>query len=338
MKILLLTHKFSPDVGGIESISEMLADSFVAAHHEIRVVTWSEGVSSISFNYPIIRKPNVLELIRQHQWADVVFENNICLRLSWPAALLSKKSLVGLQTWISDTNPKLALSYLLKKAWLKRAKAVVACSKAIQQGCWPAAFVVGNPYQHNVFKILPDICRTDNFVFVGRLVSDKGADLAIEAFGKFIQDQNLTSAILNIVGDGPKIKALQKQVEVARLQDNVRFLGLLRGLDLVKCLNQHRYILVPSKWKEPFGIVALEGMACGCIPIVADSGGLPDAVGFGGVLFESGNAGSLAATMLRLAKDKPQQCILKEQAANHLFDFSSTKISKQYLSIFESII
>lgn len=338
MKILLLTHKFSPDIGGIESISEMLADCFAEANHEVRVVTWSGGEATIPFKYKVVRQPGILELIRQHKWADVVFENNICLRLSWPAILLRKKSLVGLQTWIGDTKPKWTPQYLLKIARLKLADQVVACSKCIQQGCWPKAVVIGNPYKQNVFRKLNGVPVNDNLVFVGRLVSDKGADLAIKALEIISSNKNLPMATLNIVGDGPEKEALQLQVSKAGLQHKVKFLGSLRGNDLVETLNQNKYMLVPSKWKEPFGIVGLEGMACGCIPIVADGGGLPDAVGNGGVVFKSGDANDLATSVLQLAANQNKQDELRKNATQHLAKFSASQVSKQYLSMFQKIL
>ena len=49
--------------------------------------------------------------------------------------------------------------------------------------------------------------------------------------------------------------------------------------DLVNQLNQSEILVVPSLWSEPFGIVALEGLACGCALLASDAGGLPDAVG-----------------------------------------------------------
>ena len=51
---------------------------------------------------------------------------------------------------------------------------------------------------------------------------------------------------------------------------------------MVEELNRHEIMVVPSRWNELFGVVALEGMACGCAMLVSDGGGLPDAVGYAG--------------------------------------------------------
>lgn len=334
MKILLLTHKFWPDVGGIESISEMLAERFVAEGHIVRVVTWSEDASSTIFSYDVIRKPTVTTLFKQHKWADVVFENNICLRLSWPALVLLKAKVIGLQTWIQDQNSPNKLQGLLKKQWLKKASAVIACSEAIRKGCWPKAQVIGNPYQQRLFKIVPEADRVYDFVFVGRLVSDKGVDIAIMAVAQLVKIMAYKKVVLNIIGDGPEKANLQKMVDESGLQHNVKLLGAYHGVALVQCLNKHRFILVPSTWQEPFGIVALEGMACGCLPIVANTGGLPDAVGSSGLTFKAGDSTSLFNTMQRILVDDHLENVLRGTAANHLRQNTAVEISKRYLSVF----
>ena len=90
---------------------------------------------------------------------------------------------------------------------------------------------------------------------------------------------------LTVIGAGPELSALKERVTALNLTGRVKFTGGLTGNALVDELRQHKFILIPSKWREPFGVVALEGMAAGCIPIVADGGGLPDAVGNAGVIF-----------------------------------------------------
>ncbi len=338
MKILLLTHKFWPDVGGIESITEMLAERFVAEGHIVKVVTWSEDTSYTIFSYDVIRKPTVTTLFKQHKWADVVFENNICLRLSWPALVLLKPKVIGLQTWIQDQNSPNKLQGFLKRQWLKKAKAVIACSEAIRKGCWPDAQVIGNPYQERLFKILPEAYRLYDFVFVGRLVSDKGVDVAIKAVAKLVKTTTYKKVIFNIIGDGPEKANLQKMVVESGLQHNVKLLGAYHGEALVHCLNRHRFILVPSTWQEPFGIVALEGMACGCLPIVSDTGGLPDAVGTSGLTFKAGDSTSLFNAMKRILVDDELENVLRSKAANHLRQNTAVEISKRYLSVFNEAI
>ena len=88
-------------------------------------------------------------------------------------------------------------------------------------------------------------------------------------------------------------------VQKFQLAEEVAFVGTQTGPALVELLNRHRIIVVPSRWQEPFGMVALEGIACGCRAIVAGSGGLVEATGDLAVVFEHENPVALACAIER---------------------------------------
>ena len=270
MKILLLSHRFYPDIGGIETFSEVLANNFFEAGHQIRILTWSEDATQKKFPFRVIRNPNVFELIKNHAWADIVLENNPCLRLSWPALFFKSVSFVVLQTWPGGTESKQNFSQRFKSWWLNRADKVIAISEAVRNKSFPSAVVIGNSYNEKEFRILQGVNREKEFVFVGRLVSDKGVHQAIEALHLLFKKNKFSHFTFTIIGDGPERLRLEKMVTQLQLNSFIRFVGSMRGETLVQELNQHKYILVPSVWEEPFGIVALEGLACGCLPVVSD--------------------------------------------------------------------
>ena len=116
------------------------------------------------------------------------------------------------------------------------------------------------------------------------------------------------------------------------------FAGVRKDAELVSLLNGHRLLVVPSRWEEPFGIVALEGMACGCVPVVARAGGLPEAVGDAGVTFEKGDARDLADCMERLLGDETRQEELRRLAPGHLERHRAAVISQQYLEVLEEAL
>lgn len=185
MKILFLSHNFYPFIGGIEVISEILANTFTRAGHDVHVITWTEGRSDKHFSFKVSRNPGILSILKAHAWADLVFENNPCLRLAWPGIFFRRPSVIALHTWIARANGKTGIQDRIKRNWLKRAHKVIAVSNALRNSCWPSATVLGNPYRANEFRILSGIPRTKVFVFLGRLVSDKGADMAIKAIHGF---------------------------------------------------------------------------------------------------------------------------------------------------------
>ena len=340
LKVLFLSHAFAPAIGGIETVSKILADAFLQAGHEVRVMTATAGESTESA-YPVIRKPSFREMVRQHAWADVVFENNPCLRLGWAKMLFGKPSLVVLQTWVSriDSDSHVAFSDKVRFRWLARANKVIAISEAVRRKCWPQATVIHNSYDDQLFGILAQERRQD-FVFLGRLVSDKGAQLAVEAFGKLAFDSavaGMENARLTIIGDGPDRGALEALVAAMPDASRFRFIGPLNGNALVEELNRHQFQFIPSIWEEPFGIVALEGIACGLIPIASDGGGLPDAVGLAGVTFKRGQLDSLVAVTAQLLQSAEQQAKYRAAAPAHLIKFATATITRAYMLALESI-
>jgi glycosyltransferase involved in cell wall biosynthesis len=57
------------------------------------------------------------------------------------------------------------------------------------------------------------------------------------------------------------------------------------------------YLLTPSLWAEPFGAVAIEGLAAGAITILTDRGGLTETTGELGFFFDPDNAESFSAAL-----------------------------------------
>ncbi len=341
LKILFISHNFSPFVGGIEFISEVLAENFTKKGHEVHLLTWTRFNEKArkTFPYKVIRDPGLIALFKEHNWADVVFENNPALRLSWPAIFFKKPSFISIQTWISRIDGRVSFKDKLKLKWLRRASKVIACSKAIQERCFHDSVVIPNPYKEKSFHLDPNIRRDREFVFLGRMVSDKGADLAIKAFSKIVKNGSTSSNLrLTMIGDGPERKSLEVMVKNLNLEENVKFTGCLQGADLVNCLNKHKCLLVPSVWEEPFGIVVLEGMACGCIPIVSDGGGLPDAMGDSGLIFKRGNVDQLALCMQQVLDNPEKAEIFQDKVNEHLENFKSSVVTKMYLDIIERTV
>lgn len=339
LNILFLSNKFYPDIGGIEVNSEILATAFVKAGHNVKLLTWTNDVGEKSFPFKVIRNPGLRELFTHHHWANVVFENNPCMRLVWPAIFFKKPSVVALRTWVARINGEIGWQDRLKTFWLKRASAVIAVSESIRRKCWPAAITIGNPYRNNLFKIVPGIPRIYDFVFLGRLVSDKGASLAIKAIhqlnSKAQKEKQKHEFSLTIIGDGPERENLEVLIAELGIQ-KIRFKGSLKGEELVYCLNEHRFLLVPSIWEEPFGNVALEGMACGCIPIVSNGGGLPDAVGKAGIVFERGDVDDLVSNILKVLLNAAYDLELRNAASQHLAEHHPDVIAMRYLAVIEN--
>src|SRR5262249_34552970 len=153
--------------------------------------------------------------------------------------------------------------------------------------------VIGNPYRDEIFHGIPGIERTLDLAFVGRLVTDKGVDLLLDALA-LLAGRGLQPS-LSVIGDGPESERLEEQTRRLDLDGQVTFLGTGTGEDLCAILHHHRILVVPSRYNEPFGIVALEGIACGCAVVGSAGGGLPEAMGPCGLTFPNGDVPALAA-------------------------------------------
>ena len=336
MNILFTSHRFHPDIGGIEGISLILAASFAAAGHRVCVVTKSiaSGSGSVQeYPFSLLRRPSARELVDAYRWADVVFQNNLEVRQLWPAPFFRKPLVIGLQTWIRAVDGSRSALHQCKRAALRSASAVVACSEAVRADSCEGAIVIGNPYKNQLFSERPAVDRQQAIVFLGRLVSDKGVDLLLNAYAALQRpDWPLT-----IIGSGPEQQALMALADSLGVNASVRFVGSLQGDALALALNAHELMVVPSRWREPFGVVVLEGQACGCVVLASDGGGLPDAVGTAGMLFRRGDQADLTAKLRLLIEDADLRASLRAAAPGHLAHFHEDVVSAQYLQVLERV-
>jgi glycosyltransferase involved in cell wall biosynthesis len=331
MRILVGSHVFYPSVGGIETVSAMLAETFVGLGHEVQLVTQTPSGEPDRAPYAIHRQPGGSELKALLGWCEVFWQNNISLKTLGPALLKGTPTVVTHQTWLMRPDGRTGWQDVLKKLASSRVRNV-AISRAIAEALPGEPVIIGNPYRDELFRRDPSIAKDRDVVFLGRLVSDKGADLLIDALDG-LEKGDGTPVSCTIIGDGPDRAALEAR---AKGRD-ILFTGAKSGPELVALLNRHRILAVPSRWNEPFGIVALEGIACGCVPVVSAGGGLPDAVGPCGVTFPNNNAGPLRQ-QLRALLDNPARCqALCANAADHLAKHTAEAIARRYLAVFAEV-
>jgi glycogen(starch) synthase len=330
MKILFSSYAYAPRIGGIETASVLLAREFVAAGHEIILVTETPARTSSSDPFEVVRNPTLARLWKLVRWCEVVFQNNISLRHLFPALLLRKPVLLAHQTWIRDVSGGIGWNNRIKRAllpWVKN----VAVSEAIARDANLATEVIGNPYDDRIFKINANIRRDRELIFVGRLVSDKGADVLLSGLG--ILKQRQIPANLTIIGRGPEEENLRALVRELALDQAVTFGGEKVGAELAELMNRHQVIVIPSRWPEPFGIVALEGIACGCAAVGSEQGGLSEAIGNCGMTFRNGDSEELADRLRDLLSDSTMRDKCRAGAPAHLEQFRAQTVAQRYLAL-----
>lgn len=331
MRILISSHRFTPDVGGIETATTLLAEEWRRAGHEVTIVTETPGPAMAG----VWRKPRPRELWNLVRACDVFFHNNLSLRMAWPLLAIRRPWFVTSQVWVVDLAGNTGRSEKLKRLALQHARNFFI-SRAVARHVGLPGEVLPNPYNAAVFRRRAEVDRDRDLIFVGRLVSDKGVDLLVSALAS-LKDPNAPR--LTIVGAGPEESGLRRQVDELGLAGRVTFAGVRQGDELARLLNAHRVLVVPSRWAEPFGIVALEGLACGCRVVASRDGGLGEAVGGVGATFANGDVAGLAAALTsELAASGTTDPEWDARVARHLATFAAPRIAATYLARFRAVV
>jgi glycogen(starch) synthase len=136
----------------------------------------------------------------------------------------------------------------------------------------------------------------------GRVQYEKGFQVLVRAIAAL--RHRVPGIHCVIAGRGSYLAELQTQIDIEGASDLVDLAGFVPDDDLRATLRRAGCVVIPSLY-EPFGIVALEGMAAGAPTIVARTGGLAEIVdGTGaGLLFEPGNAIDLANRIAEVLGD-----------------------------------
>ncbi|HEY4917836.1 MAG TPA: glycosyltransferase family 4 protein [Solirubrobacteraceae bacterium] len=175
-------------------------------------------------------------------------------------------------------------------------------------------------------------------LLVGRLVYEKGFQLALEALPSVIE--RVGDVRFLVAGSGTHEAELKAQAELLGLGEHGTFLGWI-GDDVLHSLYRIADLCVVPSIYEPFGLVALEAMASGCPCIVADTGGLREVVPGGervGLRFDGGDAEHLGVMIERLLVDGALRDRLVTQASEHVLRFDWDDIAARTRGIYDELL
>lgn len=140
--------------------------------------------------------------------------------------------------------------------------------------------------------------------YIGRMLAMKGIDTLLEAAAQLKPDLDFEMVLL---GSGPDADSVTSQASQLGLSDRLTLIPSTAPEHVGPILKSMDVLVLPSRsmpyWKEQFGRVLVEAMACGVPVIGSDSGAIPAVIGDAGLVFPEGDDRALADRILRLATD-----------------------------------
>ena len=166
------------------------------------------------------------------------------------------------------------------------------------------------------FSALPESEeRADLILFSGRVVPEKGVDGFVAACARALPQ--LPGWTAEIIGadrfraDAPDTPFVRR-VRIAALAAGVRMLGYRDHPEVLAALSRASIAVVPSRWEEPFGLAALEAMACGTALVCSGRGGLPEVAGDAAMYVDPDDPAGFAKALVTLASDPERREALAE--------------------------
>jgi glycogen(starch) synthase len=174
-------------------------------------------------------------------------------------------------------------------------------------------------------------------LLVGRLVYEKGFQLALEAMPALIERCPRTRFI--VAGSGTHEAELRRQAADLGLMEHGTFLGWI-GDDVLHSLYRIADVCVVPSIYEPFGLVALEAMASGCPCIVADTGGLREVVPHdeAGLRFRARDPEALVEVAARVLSDDELGRRLVAEAYEHVRRYDWFDVAERTSALYADLV
>lgn len=174
--------------------------------------------------------------------------------------------------------------------------------------------------------------------FFNRLIPGKAPLLALDAFARLPAD-----TCLSIVGDGPLRPHVTSAVERLGLRGRVSIRPRVPSSEMPQLLRSLDALILPSvataSWKEQFGRVLIEAMACG-IPVVGStSGEIPHVIGDAGLVVEEGSVDALTDSLVRLRADTDLREELSRRGRQRVLErYTHSRIAQMTLDAYREAL
>jgi glycogen synthase len=292
------------------------------------------------------------DVVHGHDWLVAVAGDHLARRFRAPLVMTIHATEYGRhQGWV-DKHPQSHIHGV--ERWMaNRAERVVTCSAYMREhvadiygleeeriavvpnGIDPAELVpVADLDELRARFAAPDERLV---LLVGRLVYEKGFQLALEALPTLVE--RVGNVRFLVAGSGTHEAELRKQAAELGLDAHGTFLGWI-GDDVLHSLYRIADLTVVPSIYEPFGLVALEAMASDCPCLVADTGGLREVVPNEdvGLRFRSRDPASLAVMAERILTDPELRDRLVAEASEHVLGFDWADVARQVAAVYRELV
>ena len=173
--------------------------------------------------------------------------------------------------------------------------------------------------------------------YAGRLVAEKGVDLLLRALAQ------LPAAVrAHVVGAGPERARLVKLAGELGVAGRVTWTPLVPSAAMPGLLASFDGLVLPSRtrpnWKEQFGRVLIEAMACGVPVVGSTSGELPNVIGDAGCLFAEGDVAALAEQLRQLWQQPERRAWLATKGRERvLANYTQRRVAEATLALYHRL-
>ena len=186
----------------------------------------------------------------------------------------------------------------------------------------------------------PQERRLDSSVFrvayAGRFVPEKGLDILMQAVARLGPGVELW-----LIGDGPQRTALQALARDLGIGERVRWVPPVSPEQMPGLLAQVNAVVLPSRttpvWKEQFGRILVEAMACGVPVVGSDSGAIPEVIGDAGLIFPEGDVEALMECLNRLRQSSHLQAEFAQRGLARARLYDQETIARQTIAFYKWI-
>ncbi|MCL5962573.1 MAG: glycosyltransferase family 4 protein [Chloroflexi bacterium] len=174
--------------------------------------------------------------------------------------------------------------------------------------------------------------------YVGRMIQAKGVDLLLRAASGLPGEWRLV-----LMGEGPLKDELRRQSDACGLGSRVSFVPHQKSGDVPAYLRALDVLVLPSRtapnWKEQFGRVLVEAMACGVPVIGSDSGEIPQVIGDAGLVFPEDNVEDLRRALNRVMDDAGLRSEMAERGRERALGlYSQARIAHQTHEVYRRML